>query len=84
MSPAAVVLQAGFSSSTVAVCAVFSFGSVRSLEAFCGRVDLIIRAALNVAADIIAHLEGRTRKTMKALSTHTQSVILQNYQPNYD
>lgn len=40
-SPAAVVLPSGFSSSTVAVSAVFSLGSMkRSLGAFYGRVGL--------------------------------------------
>lgn len=61
MSPAAVVLRPGFSSSIVAISAVFSFGSVRSLETFCGRVGLFFRAALNVTADIVAHLEGGWR-----------------------
>lgn len=42
MSPAAVVLHSGFGSGTVAVSAVLSFGSMRSLEAFCGRVGLFV------------------------------------------
>lgn len=41
VSPAAVVLHSGFGGSTVAVGAVFSFGSMRrSLEAVFGRVGL--------------------------------------------
>lgn len=39
MSPAAVVLHSGFA---VAVSAVFSFGSMRGLEAFSGRVGLFV------------------------------------------
>lgn len=63
MSPAAVVLHSGFGGGgggTVAVGAVFSFGSVRGdLDAVSGLVGLFVRAGLNVTADVVAHLAGR-------------------------
>lgn len=60
--PAAVVLCPSFSSSTVAVGAVFSFGCVRGSESFCGCAGLFLRAALNVAAHVVAHLRGWTKE----------------------
>lgn len=70
VSPAAVVLHSGFGSSTVAVSAVFSFRSMRrSLEAVCGRVRLFSGAALNVTADVVAHLAGRWGGEGKSISS---------------
>lgn len=57
MSQAVVVLHSSFGSNTVAISAVFCLGNMRSLEAFWGRVGFFFtRAALNVTADIVAHL----------------------------
>jgi len=58
LSPAAVVLHAA-----VAPGAVLPPGRMRKgPRAPCGRVGLFVRAALDVTAHVVAHLEGRWRR----------------------
>lgn len=83
MSPAVVILSLSFrggGGSTVAIGAIFSLGVVRGggLEVFRGPIRFVSRAAaLDVTADIIAHLDDTQEKSKKKKKTLKDIVYTQ-------